>query len=348
MRDVAAKAKVSVATVSICLRGLPRVSAETTARVRRIAAELGYRPHPLVSALMRSRRKRSGASRAGPALAFVTAFPIADAWRTSASPLIRLLLEGATARATMRGYGLSHYWLYRDGMTNQRFSAMLRARGVRGIFLAPVPQFGMKIDLDWRNFSVVAHGLSIATPVFHRTTNDHYQSMMLAMRQCQRHGYHRPGMAMDAALSQRLEYRWETAFATERERWKCDRSVRSLFFSQWDRDEFRTWVRRERPDVVIGLFMPEHYAEILELGLAVPAELGLVSLSVHEPGSQISGIHQNARRLGEIAIDKLIDQVERNETGIPDVPITLTLEGRWHPGQTVRPSPADEGLYHAI
>jgi LacI family transcriptional regulator len=55
--DVAARAGVSQATVSLVLSGNPRarVSAETRARVQRVASELGYRPNLLARGLVQRR-----------------------------------------------------------------------------------------------------------------------------------------------------------------------------------------------------------------------------------------------------------------------------------------------------
>ena len=336
MRDVALRAKVSVATVSKCFGGKPSIPPRTRDAVLGIAAALGYRPHPYVSALMKIRRSRRTASRQRPALAFVTAFETHDGWKKTPSPLVRLLHAGAEERAEARGYQLSHHWLYRDGMTNQRFSEMLRHRGIRGLFLTPLPRLGMQIDLTWPYFSVVAHGLSIAQPVFHRTSNDHYQSMILALNECWRRGYRRPGFAMDDPLSRRLELRWEAAFVLHREKLGFARGVPRLLYQTWDPDEVSRWIKRHRPDVVIALLTEEHLRQLADRGIRVPADVGVVSLSVHEPGGRLSGILQNAALMGAVAADKLIDLVERNETGVPKDPVTLTIEGRWNDGGTVR------------
>ena len=39
---------------------------------------------------------------------------------------------------------------------------------------------------------------------------------------------------------------------------------------------------------------------------------------------------------GAAAVDQLISLVDRNETGIPEHPITLTLKGTWNMGRTLR------------
>src|SRR6185369_17558507 len=60
LADVAARAGVSTASVSLVLRGAPGPSAETRERVIAAAAELGYRPDRTASLLARRRRHLLG------------------------------------------------------------------------------------------------------------------------------------------------------------------------------------------------------------------------------------------------------------------------------------------------
>ncbi len=53
IRDVAAKAGVSISSVHFALNGQPGVSEETRSRIRRLAQEMGYQPNPLASNLKR-------------------------------------------------------------------------------------------------------------------------------------------------------------------------------------------------------------------------------------------------------------------------------------------------------
>ena len=57
LADVARAAGVSVAGASYALRGDRSIPARTVERVRRIAAELGYRPDLRVSSLMATIRR---------------------------------------------------------------------------------------------------------------------------------------------------------------------------------------------------------------------------------------------------------------------------------------------------
>lgn len=343
MKDVAVRAGTSVATVSKCLHGVPSIPARTRERVRRIADEMGYRLHPFISALMRNRRKRRPTAAPQPTLAFVTTYPTERGWQKEA--FFRAIYAGARLRAEERGYRLSPFWLYRDGMSNARFSEMIWARGIRGLLFNPFPHYGIHLDeRAWDDFSVVAHGLSLARPVFHRTTNDHHQSMMVAMAECRRRGYARPALTLDEPTTTRLEYRWEAAY-----RVCCDKlgfrgAPRTLLLpTRWRPDEISRWVRREGIDVVIGLFLEEQVKALASRGIGESSDVGLLSLSVAYAGSPLSGICQNPDTMGAVAADQLINLVERNETGIPAYPITFTIEGQWNEGRTVRPQAKTPG-----
>lgn len=335
MKDVAARAKTSVATVSKSLRGVPTIPLRTRERVIKVAQQMGYRLHPYISALMRNRRKRGSAVAQAPTLAYVTAFPTENGWQRQL--FYKSLYAGAHSRAEARGYVLQPFWLYRDAMTNDRFGEILWARGIRGMLLSPFPKLGMEINLQWENFSVVAHGLSLAHPVFHRTSNDHYQSMMLVMAECRRRGYKRPGFVLDTATSGRLEFRWEAAFQFAGARLGFEMKIPALGLpSRWEPDEMCQWIKQHKPDVVITLMLEDQVRELVKREVRIPEKVGLVSLSVAEPDSPLSGVYQNPSAMGAVAVDQLINMVERNETGVPINPITLTLGGQWNPGRTVR------------
>ena len=334
MRDIATHAGVSVATVSKCLSNKRDVSAATRRRVLDACRTLGYRTNPLVAALMRARRRHTAPS-ARLTLAFVTAFPTADGWKRHPSPIFRQLFAGAERRARERNYTLEHFWLFRDGMTNQRFSQVLEARGIRGLLVAPVPDTQTSIELNWEAFSTVVLGLTPTTRAFHRVTTDYYQSMLLTMEECLKLGYRRPGLAARLETIRRLEFRWEGAWLVACERFGLKRPPAPLFVDEWTADKVDRWLQRERPDVVIGPVLGKLEELIRASGRRVPADLGLVGLLVPRAGDRLSGVLQDGEIIGATAVDQLVSAVERNETGIPEHPITHTTLGRWNPGRTL-------------
>eukprot|EP01035_Chromulina_nebulosa_P036270 gene36270-48842_t len=108
LQDVATRARVHRTTVSLALRDHPRIPAETRERVKAIAAKLGYRINPLVSALMQSRR--SGQAVKHVSLAYVTNYPTRFGWRRPHHDRPDYF-PGAVERARDFGYKLEHFWL---------------------------------------------------------------------------------------------------------------------------------------------------------------------------------------------------------------------------------------------
>ncbi len=335
MRDVARVARVSVATVSKCLANKPDVSAATREHVLRVCGELRYRLNPLVAALMQARRRN-----ANPAshltLAFVTAFPTANGWRQHPSPIFQQMFAGALARATERNYKLEHFWLYQDGMSNQRFGKMLFARGIPGLLLAPIPSTRITVDISWSPFSVVVLGLTPSTRQFHRVSTDYYQGMLLALEQCARLGYRRPGFAVRMETTERLEHRWEAAYLFWQKHNCVKRPPKPLIVSEWTRDAVLGWLEHEKPDVIVGPVLGKLESIVRESGRSVPGDIGMVGLLVPGAGDRLSGIIQDGETIGAVAADQLISQIGRNEKGVPAHPITHTMLGHWNQGETTR------------
>ena len=68
MREIAREVGVDASTVSRALRGDPRIGVGLSEKIRGAAERLGYRPNPLVSALMANRRRGKTADAAVVAL----------------------------------------------------------------------------------------------------------------------------------------------------------------------------------------------------------------------------------------------------------------------------------------
>ena len=80
MAEIAQELGVASSTVSRALRGDPRISVEMRQRVETLAKNTGYRPNPLVSALMASRRRRGGGGEVD-VIALVTNYGGRESWR---------------------------------------------------------------------------------------------------------------------------------------------------------------------------------------------------------------------------------------------------------------------------
>jgi LacI family transcriptional regulator len=336
MKHIAEAAGVSVATVSMCLNNNPEISTATRRRVQALARELGYRPNPLISALMRSRRQRRLTPNR-PTIALVCAEATRDGWRKSASATIRQMHAGAVERAKTRGYQLEEFWLHQDGMSAERFSEMLYTRDIQGLLLSPLPDNTAPPKLHWEYFSAVGIGVPFKSLALPTVCNDHYFSSFLSVHECHRLGYRRPGLVLRKSHQDRFHGRWDGGFRAAQQSLPDLQPVRTLTIDDWScRDDFARWLDDEKPDAVVTLGSEVVGKLLQDLGHRVPEDIGLAGLSCPRLGDHTSGIFQNGRLTGATAMDLLISMLERHEKGLPEQAVTVMIEGLWNAGHTLR------------
>lgn len=336
MKTIAAQAGVTQATVSMSLANNPRIPLATRERIQAIAKRLGYHPNPYVSTLMRIRRQGKPL-KDKPALALVCAQHTADGWRNNNAPTIRQMREGALERATLRGYRAQEFWLHRDGMSNERFSEMLHARGIQGLLISPIAEGDAPPALRWDYFAAVS--LSVPLPSLTITTvcNDHYFSSLQAVRECHQRGYRRPGLVLRRAHQNRFQGRWEAGFLIARGLLPDLAPIEPLYVDDWsDEAGLMRWVKKQKPDVLItpaGDRLPDM---LTRAGYRIPEDIGFALLACPKTGDALSGVYQNGAMIGALAVDTLISLVERHERGLPSQATTLMVEGQWNEGKTLR------------
>lgn len=322
-------------TVSRALRNQSNISPETQKKIQAIANELGYRPNPLVSALMTYRRAAKPVE-SHLSIGFVTDFPTRDGWK--ASKLYQDFFRGVSESADRHGYGVEVFWMREPNMTPERITQILLTRSIHGLVIAPLPVAHGELELGWENFCAIALGYSLTKPLLHRAVNHQFRSMRLAMRQLRALGYQRLGLALPASLNERVDRQWVASFLVEE--LAHDHSI-PLFVPDdalWNFETFRQWFKANKPDVVIG-----HEAVVLDwlrkLGLRVPEDVGFVLLNCPDKSGEFAGIFQNGPEVGAAAVDFLIGMIHRNERGVPQLPHSLLVEGTWVEGRTVRLKP---------
>lgn len=335
MREVAQRAQVSTSTVSLALRNSPLVADETRKRIRTLADQLGYKIHPLVAAHMRSRRKPQAGVTA-PVIALVDAQRVLHGWRDHPNTMLRAMFAGTEAQAQARGYQTRSFWLHEPGMSHARFSEMLRARGIHGVVIGPSSELQLTLDLKWEWFSAVRLGSARVSPMVHRVVVDHYQAGQLAVQKAYELGYRRPGLTVREPFGIAHDRRYEAGFTTACAHLPGMRPVPSLLTPQVpDGPTLIRWVRRYRPDVIIDAEEHHDHDLLVAAGWQVPEDIGVLSLCAPSPAGRLGGCIQDGRAIGSAGIDHLVAMIERNETGVPAVPVTLAAGVTWNQGETV-------------
>ena len=333
MQQIADKARVSRMAVSLALRGSPKVSAATTARIRKIAEELDYRPNPLISALMTHLRQVRPTQQRLTTIAYATAYPTADGWRKS-GPFLQFF-QGAHRRAEALGYVLEEWWLRPPGMTEQRICEILFNRDIHGLLVAPLPPGGADLHLDWPKFSGATIGYSFGSVALHRASNDQYGSMMLALRELTRLGYRRIGLALTREQDGRVERHWSAGMLVHQSEIAPEQRVPPLLSEGNFAADLAEWFRAHRPDAVLSL-TGECVPILAGLGVQVPKDAGFAHLALTPADAGTAGVDQHSELVGAAALDLVDVQLRRNERGLPPQRKTVLIAGEWAPGATVR------------
>lgn len=334
LQQIALHLGVSKGTVSLALRNHTRISAATRARVHEVARVLGYRPNPAVAAWM-SHRRRVAPKTSGESIVFLNSWPDPDEWRRS--PWFTRFEDGVRTRAKQLGFGFEAIWLGEPGMTAQRISNILRARGVRGLVIGSLPDRGYGLDLDWQNFSAVSESLTLLRPEISCSVCDYSHAMQLALYELALRGYRRIGYASASVLESRTQRLYLSAylgFHHDRPEHDCPPPLDWTTKSQ---DALRRWIRDWKPDAIVSHDVAMQDA-VRKLGIRVPDSIGVAALCIH-PGVSpcgVAGIDHQFERCGEVAVDLLVSQLHHNEIGPPAQPILALTRGVWVEGADVR------------
>jgi DNA-binding LacI/PurR family transcriptional regulator len=323
--EIARLAGVSHVTVSMALRNSSRISAATRTRVQAIAQEIGYRPDPMLSALVSYRRQIKPPG-----------YQATLAWINTYRPASQLLAnhlnywEGARTRARELGYELEEFRLVDCKGQTELLSKILRARNIKGLLLAPQQRGRAHLKMDFENFSVVALGFTLVHPQFHVVTTAQYRCGVLAMRSLRALGYRRIGCVLTRNYDERTDHNFSASFL--REQWRFHRREAVSLLISADRAgaeekrHFTKWYRKYAPEVILTHHssVPSWLESLKDKGEKCPVIL-LNTASLKQPG-----IIQNENLVGRTAVETLVSMLHRNECGVPATPLRLLVEGRWN------------------
>lgn len=326
---IAAEAGVSRATVSMALRNQPRIPAGTRERIQDLARRMGWKPNPLLSEVMTVLRAGQPAADQV-TLAWVTAYPKRDAWRRV--PFFRRCFAGAQERAAAAGYRLEHFWLGDAEGNAARLGAILTARGIHGLVIAPLPRPEM-LELSWTEFAAVTVAYTLREPMLHRATDNHCASARLATASLRRAGCRRIGLAIPEDYQQRVNGLWTAGYLVETQQAGVVDTALLHLPPELRESSLVEWVQRNRIDGIVGtdLRIP---GWLRRAGMRIPEEVAYADLDLPAADGSASGILQDAGQIGACAIDLLAGQLMRHERGIPEHPKILMIEGRWCDGAT--------------
>ncbi len=341
-KDLAKAAGLDQSTISLALRGDPRVKAKTREQVLRIARQLGYRKDPMLTALASYRDRQRSASHHG-TLAWLHDPRVERVSQYKDSVWLHYY-EGAKTHAPQHGYKVERFEVPINPKDHRRLSDILYHRGIEGVFLPPQLFPGIAPQLDWSQFAAVTFGWSITSPRFHSLSPNHYHNAIEAVQNLRSLGYRRIGGAITLDKSERLNlHLWSHGVETMTS--TTDSSDFIPIFRITDnvaehRKALQDWFRRYRPDAV--LVNVEHIDFVVDafekIGVRSPDDVGLALLFRPSKEKHFAGIYENSPYIGAAAVDLLVGTLRRREFGAPPIRRMLHVEGVWKSGQSIRKS----------
>jgi LacI family transcriptional regulator len=289
---------------------------------------MGYRPNPLVSALIRSRRdphRRKYHATLGYLL------PLWPGGATAYREDYRQMMDGAAAAAADFGYRLEFISLDSSAGDVRRMTEILGARNIAGLIIPPLHTASSEIGVEWSRWPVVAIGFSqrISVP---RVAHDHGRAVRSAVSQLIAAERTRVGLVLPRRVSDKVEGRWVAAFLHERSVQRPGLLVPPLLLDETDDQAvFGRWAKRHRPDAIIGL---QHQTPIRrwlrERGWRGGRDVMLVTLDARPSGEQCAGIDQDYAALGGVAVEQLVNRIERRGIALRSVAnFIVMVEGSW-------------------
>jgi LacI family transcriptional regulator len=339
IKDVARIAGVHFTTVSMALRGDPRLPAKTRESIVAVAARIGYRRDEVFSALTEYRRK-STPSQHTPVIAYITnCSPENGLFRTAHH---RRMVMGAKRQAAAMGYKFELLSVDQGQFTSQTLQRYLAENRIGGIVVGAFRPGRANLELDCRDICVVMiesrHIELLATFVSY----DQMQGVRLAFRKIRQLGYRRIGLAvgeMDELKTDDLHlsgYLLEQAGVP-----KCERVPPLLFpLGTSGMEPTATllghWIRNHRVDAVLCNWTNIRRM-IRSAAFRCPDEVACACLCLAQPLASLAGVVAPYDLIGRRAVAMLANLMQAEERGTLKSPTNTYVQGEWHDGTSAVP-----------
>lgn len=334
LEDVAQRAGVSRALVSLVMRRSPKVSDARRARVLEAAAELGYRPNALARGL---------ASRQTMTLGVLI--------HELRNPFYAEIMDGLTVRATDRGYRIL---IGTSGGASHGEAAVLEMfleHQVDGIVLLGSRLPAAAITRVAASTAIVLVARGIRSPLVDSITNDEITGARLVISHLAGLGHrwitHVDGGRGAGAGARRAGYlramreRGLDAFAATIHGDYTDSAGRDAASTLLESPELPTAVFTANDFVAAGLI-----TELGRSGIAVPGDISVVGYD----NTYLAGLHhislttvnQPRPTLGQQAVDLVIERIEGRTSPVhAQIAPTLVVRSSTAPPRASTPDPAD-------
>ena len=331
LRDIAEKAGVSHATVSLALHNNPKIAKKTRQKIQRIADKMGYRPDPMLQSLARYRYAKGRP--VDTAIAWINMWQPPESLRSYKE--FNLWWEGASEAACRMGYRIDE--IVAKGMTARRLASILKTRGIRGVIISPYrnpPPINLA-EIPWDDFTVIQFGHRHKHLQLHFVTSSQASNTIMAFERIRALGYKRIGLVTGQEETRMFGagFYWTQQYIPQKERVPLLTLQGS---SEPERQaQLDKWIREEKPDAILSDVLSGPRL-LKNLGFRVPEDIGLATTSIHDTAID-AGIDQNPKEIGRMGLITLVSMLQDYEHGIPSIQHEILVGGKWVDGSMLPP-----------
>ncbi len=307
------------------------------ARVKKVADELGWQPNAALAKQMSLvRQTLSGGNYLNLAIVLHRASrDIGKGWA------FRLHYEGAIEYARGKGYSVNIFNLVDEPLSPSRFVNVLKARGIQGIiYIAGIdPPFPIEYLEAGKDFSCSVCGVRYPDPRYHVAIPDWTSAGRIAIQEILSLGNKRPVVIIPKAIDEQLDWGFTSGIAAGVVNTEFEGKIPLLYVGRTESHipsyEFKrcvAFMKEHRADCLLTTDSQHPFKFIPMLKRKKPLPVYL--LDWFEPTTPVKGgIQQWHTFVGHAAVDLVIGQIHRGDSGVPPVQKALEVEGQWTTGE---------------
>lgn len=325
IKDIAKIANVSHTTVSRALNNKSRIRSETKEKILSIAKELGYRPNFIARSLVMRRTRTLGL--------VIT---------NIANPFYTELAQGIEKTATRLGYNIILCSTQSNISTEKQYIEMLRSKGVDGIIFSSAHMEDPNIvALAEEEFPVTLVNRRTYHPIVKEKIDyvgvDNVLGGFLAVEHLIRLGHKRIGMIGGSVESsvglERLEG-GKKALRTYGVEQRDEFFLEGNFLKKSGYQRAKQFLKMA--EIPSAIFATNDYMALgvyqaaLEEGIRIPEGIALIGFNDIEfssmLGIELSTIGQKKFEMGAIAVEMLVEEIEKGAESRPAKEVLLMPE----------------------
>lgn len=331
LKDIAKAAEVSVSTVSQCLLHKSGPNAQTASRIRALAAEMGYRPNPVLSSLARSKFKDTHIAETTP-IAVILHCTDPHYYPPVLAQDNRAVVIETYARQL--GYNV-HFYRHDCIPKPKNLIRELYHKGIIGVIvvLQSTRDLSLILDNDWSQFQMVVASNDYRLSRFHLACGNIFESIRLTWTNLLALGYKRIGWAVlkhpDDDYDDFIRYACinECQSQTALEYQIPPYSGTSFH----DSEPFIKWFLKYRPEVVVGFQIGQYYW-LKSAGLRIPQDVSFCHLHIDSKDSSqldIGGIISMEYDVCQAAVTLLDQLIKHHSLGLFSQSCRIVINPSW-------------------